>query len=157
MKFKINAGVEVDVLSEPEMRKIFADWMVEIRRGVKFRKAGGQTNVAGGVWSIGDPGHGHDAMGPQPGFLWSVTNIAVAGNGFVEGTDTFSVFNGAASTLTVVATGLTRQISFNPGSFVVASGDWVALTGVGTGASGIDVGVTLLVAEVPEQLAWQLL
>lgn len=162
--FKINAGVDVEVATPAEVREIAAGmlngWREELRRGVKFRKAGGQTNrVAGasGAWSIGEPAHAHDAMGPDPGFIWSVTNIAVAGGGFVPGTDTFSIFNGAASTLTVVGTGFTRQAQFDVGALVVNSGDWITLTGVGTGTGGTDIGVTILLAEVPVQLAWQFL
>jgi hypothetical protein len=155
MKFKIQAGAEVDIISEPEMRRIFADWMVEIGRGVKFRKAGGQVQLSAGTWRV-DSTTKIEA-GPQPGFLWSVTRVAVLGGGYVPGTDSFSIFNGDPSNLTAVSSAVSRSLGFGIGEMVIQPGDVVGMTGVGTGVNGTDINVTLLVAEVPIQLAWQLL
>lgn len=159
---EIKAGAKFDILTEPELRAhtagLVAGWMTEIARGIKFRRAAGQTNVAAGVWSIGDPEDKQDTLAPRPGFLWSVTNIAVAGNGYKLGTDTFGVNLGQVSSLTTVATGILRDRQWSPGALVVNPTDTISVSGVGTAAGpGTDVAVTLLVIEVPIQLAWQLL
>lgn len=155
MRVKIDAGAEFETTAPHEMKGILSDWLIEVGRGVKFRKAGGQLVLAGGVFSLTSTS-GIEA-GPRPGFVWSVTRVALAGGGFVPGTDTFSVFNGDPSSVTVMGSGFTRFAAFGLGEFVVNPADNVGLTGVGTGTGGTDIGVSIMLAEVPIQLAWQLL
>lgn len=160
MKVKIAAGAELDLLSPKEfvdgLTAARAAWREELARGAKFRAVGGTGNKSGATWSISDAGHTHDAMGPRTGFVWSVTNIAVSGNGVVEGTDQWKVYVNSASPMTLIATGLTRYIQFNPGALVIPSDSSIAMTGAATGA-GTDVFVSMRVIELPVQLAWQLI
>lgn len=159
MKMKLQAGMDIDLLTESEVRGALADfatdWVKEMLRGVKFRKAGGQAQKAAGVFSIDGSTQTGD-MGPAPGMIWSVTNVALGGGGFVQGTDLVSIFHGDNSSLNVVRSGVTRDASFPIGVLVVGPGDYLTVAGAATGAAN-DVAVTLLCAEVPIKLAHLLL
>lgn len=156
MLVEIQAGAKIDIASPDDVRREvrgqLGAWQTELRRGVKFRRAGGQATLAGGVWSLDDSTR-TGSVGPAAGFLWSVTNIAVQGGGYVLGTDTFNVYFNQVSGLSVVATGITRQIPFDIGQVVLNGPEALAISGVGTGVAGTDVNVTILVAEVPDHLA----
>lgn len=167
MKFKIEAGAELDLISRGELREELAiatgAWREEISRGVKWRKFSAQGVVGtpnpAGTWLIGAgaPNNSKDTLGPDVGFVWAVTRIAVSGNGFVPGTDLFSVYVDEISPSRLVISGLTRGNTWDVGTFVLHSGEALALSGAGTGVAGTDVTVSGQAVEVPAQLAWQLL
>lgn len=84
MKFKIQAGAELDLLTKSELGEALADWAAEIARGVRFRSISARATVAGGVWTIGgaNPDNRSDTLGPAPGMIWAVNRLAVSGNGY---------------------------------------------------------------------------
>lgn len=163
MKAKFQVGSEIEFLTKDELgeelKTALGAWRTEIGRGVRWRKFSGQGTVAGGAWVIGGTGANNDKdpLGPQPGFVWAVTRIAVSGNGFVPGTDAFSVYVGEAVPSRLVITGLTRGETWDVAVLVLNGGEELALTGVGTGLAGTDVTVSGQAVELPSQLAWQLL
>lgn len=159
MKFKIQAGAEIEAVTPSELDdrlgKLSASWMTELARGVKFRQISGQGNVAGGIWTIGLTG---DQIRPRPGFIWGVTRVCVSGGGFVAGTDTYSIFRSDVQPSKLIVSGLTRAKEWQPNVFVLNENDSLIATGVGTGAvAPFDVNVSGDVVELPVQLAWQLL
>lgn len=156
MKFKLQAGAELDLITEHEMRGVLADWMAEITRGVKFRQFSARADVSGGVWTITQDRNNSDVLGPAGGMIWAVTRIAVAGNGFVAGTDTFSVYTDEITPSKLIESGLTRGARWTPPVVTLNGSEKLALSGVGTGA-GTDVTVSGQAIELPLQLAWQLL
>lgn len=162
MKAKLQAGVELDLLTQTELREELqaaAAWRTEIARGVRWRKFSAQGNVATGVWTIGGaatPNNDKDQMGPQDGFVWSVTRVAVSGNGFVAGTDLFSVFVDENTPSKLVTSGLTRWQPYDVGTLVLNGGEQLLLTGAGTGLAGTDVTVSGQAIELPVQLAWRM-
>ena len=162
MKVKLQAGAEMDLLTREEVRaelQAHGAWRGEIARGVKFRDFSGQGTVTGAVWSIGGdtPNNDKDPLGPQAGFVWAVTRIAVSGNGFVPGTDLFSVYKDSISATKLIVSGLTRGTTWDVPTLVLNSNQVLALTGAGTGLTGTDVFVSGQAVELPVQLAWQLL
>jgi len=159
VKFTIKAGAELDILTQKELRETLDSWMKEISRGVKFRKFSGQGVVVGGAYLIGGQGADNDtaALGPQPGFVWAVTRLAVSGNGVVPGTDLYSVYVDEITPSKLVTSGLTRGQIYDVGVLVLNGGERLAITGVGTGVSGVDVTLSGQAVELPVQLAWQLL
>lgn len=156
MEFEIQAGAKIDIMTPAEMRRELAAWMAEVRRGVKFRRAGAQGQASGGTFRIDASLHTGD-VGPAAGFLWSVTSIAVQGGAYDLTADTFAAYVGEPSGSTVVATGISRRIGFSIGELVLNGPDSLTITGLATGTDGTDVSATLLVAEIPDHLAWQLL
>lgn len=159
MKFKLQAGAELDILSAPEVRQILGSWFTEVTRGIKFRQFSGRAALAGGVWTIGGNAtdNRQDVLGPEPGLLWAVTRIAVSGNGFVPGTDAFSVYIDEVTPSKLIESGLTRGARWDVPIVQLNGGERLTLSGVGTGVNGTDVVVSGQAVEVPAQLAWQLL
>ena len=157
--FDVHASGKLEIPSLDEIRRGMRDeivgWVAELGRGVKFHIAGGQAAKIGAVFTL-DKSTKSGQMGPAAGFVWSVLNVAVAGAAYKFGTDTFSVFLNESSNLRVIATGVSRQTSFNPGQIVLNPNDSLIVSGAATDP-GTEIGVTLMVAEVPVQLAWQLL
>lgn len=156
MEFEIQAGAKIQTLTPDEASDMLNAWLKEIQRGVKFRRGGGQVTASATTFRM-DNAVRNGRMGPESGFMWSVLNVAVKGGQYKLGTDTFDVYMNDVSGLTVVATGVSRQIGFGVGQVVLNSQDFLVVAGGATDVNGTDVNVTLLVAEVPVQLAWQFL
>lgn len=158
MKAKLQAGMELDLLSKAEVAEVLtearASWQKEIARGVRFRSFSSVATVAGGVWSIGAAA-GVDQLGPREGFIWSVTRIAVSGPGLVLGTDLFSAYVSEVTPVKLIQSGLTRGAQWDMGVLVLVGGDRLTLAGVGTGVG--EVYVSGAAVELPVQLAFQLL
>lgn len=159
MKFKINAGAEIDVLNKEELQETLGSWFTEISRGVRFRQISAQGTVSGGVWTIGGnaPDNHKDPLGPSNGFLWAVTRLALAGGGVVLGTDLWNVYVNEIAPSKLVQSGLTRFAMYDVPVLILQGGDRLAAAGAGTGVAGTDVTISGQVVEIPVQLAWQLL
>ena len=159
MKAKINAGADIDFLTKDELTEALAAWMGEVARGITFRQFSARTDVVGGVWTIGgnQADNRSNILGPAEGFKWSITRMYVSGTGVVPGTDLFSVYIDELSSSKLVVSGLTRGKEWDPAVFPLQGGEKIALSGVGTGATGTEVTVSGAAIELPNQLAWQLL
>lgn len=156
---KFQVGAEWDLLNRAELDaaldKALQSWAKEIGRGVRFREFSGRGNVVGGVWTI----DGHAAgqtLGPAEGMVWAITRAAISGNGVVVGTDLWSLYSGEVSPSKLVESRLLVTRYFDVPNVVLAGGNCLVATGVGTGA-GADVTLSGQAVELPVQLAWQLL
>lgn len=163
MKFKLQAGAELEMLTKAELREELAEamtaWRQEIARGVRFRKFSASGVRTGGTWAIGgDVGNNDTAqLGPQSGFVWALTRLIVSGGGIVAGTDAWQAYLDVTTPSRLLAsTTNSNGVSFDPGAVVLVSGETLAFTGVGTGA-GTDVTVAGHAVELPIGLAWHLL
>lgn len=159
MKVKLTANAELDLLTQQELGQELEAaakaWRKELSRGVRFVKFSAQTNVATGVWTI-LPEAGDNRLGPAEGFVWSVTRLSVAGNGFTIGTDAFHVYVSEVTPSKLAARG-SNPIFFDPAVLVLMGGEDLAFSGAGTNVAGTDVHVSGQAIELPAQLAWQLL
>lgn len=156
MEATINAGVKVDFANRAEVRAemdaALAAWSTEIRRGVRFRRFIG--NVAqGATWSIAPDGR--DSIGPDEGFVWSVTRVALGG-AITFGTDVWSIFVNEAGPSGLITSSTARRELFDVGVNVLNGGDRLIVAGAST-AVGAQINITGSAIELPEQLAWQLL
>jgi hypothetical protein len=149
MRFKLQAGAELDLLNREEMREELDAWSTELRRGIRFRQISGRTDRAGGVYTL-------TVDGPREGFMWAVTRLFVSGGGVVAGTDVFSVYVDEVTPSKLVESGLTRGQRWDVPTLQLDGGSVLIVSGVGTGA-GTDVTASGQAVEIPMQAAWQLL
>ena len=159
MKFKLQAGMELDLLTREELGEELdrsaGSWRGELSRNVRFPRFSARTDVVGGVWAINPDSNTAGKLGPKVGFIWSVMRLAVSGGGIVLGTDVWRAFVGENAPSQFVDSS-TRGMSFNPGALVIRDGESLLFAGAGTGA-GTDVTVVGQAIELPDFLAWQLL
>ena len=149
MKFKLQAGMELDLLTRKEVADELKAWQAELVRGITFRTVDLRTDTVAGVFTMD--------TAPAAGMVWSLTRVAVAGNAIVLGTDAFAVYYDEVAFSRVIATGITRQKEWNPGAVVIGGPRKLIVSGPTTGVAGTDVFGSLSVIEVPLQLAWQLI
>jgi hypothetical protein len=152
VKFKLEAGMDLDLLTRDEVRRELQGWQAELVRGITFRTLSLRGDQSGGTYTLTT-----QKDGPAAGMVWSLTRVAVAGNAIVLGTDSFSVGYDDTSFGHVIATGVLRQKEWNPGGVVVPGPRSIVVYGAATGGTGTDVFASLSVIEVPMQLAWQLI
>jgi hypothetical protein len=156
-KVKIEAGATFETISQAEMREVLADWLDEVRRGVRYVRramAGvvdgtGALALGSGISAVGDD------MGPDGSFLWAVNRIAVHG---LTANQKVSIFANAVSPGSFqcfVQEAAGHAIFPGPGLILNASERLLA-TGTGLTA-GAAVAVAIQAIELPIQLAWQLL
>jgi hypothetical protein len=144
--------MEIDTLTREELRDELRGWMVEITRGVRFRTfAAVAEPAAPGAWTITEP---RDQLGPAAGMIWAVTRIAVSGAAFTQGTDVFRVYLNDVSPAVLVAQSRQDTLFVDIGSLIVNPGDTLAFAG--TAAAAGQLFVSGQAAELPAQLAWQL-
>ncbi len=154
-KFKIQANADIDLLTKDEVHEVFAGWMAELARGIKWRNFTARDTTAVGTYTIGLDGS--DALGPAPGFVWSVLRVYISGLGVTAGTDAYSVFTNDNSPTMLVRSGLTRGGEWGPGGFVLNGGDRLVIAGATTGTANADIVLSGQAIEMPVQLAYQLL
>lgn len=162
MKVRLQAGAELDLLNSREMEdvlsRVLIGWRAEISRGVRFRQFTGRGIVAAGTWTISPTDADDNVLGPDPGMLWSVTQVAVSGTGIVAGTDLFSLYLDEITPTRLIQNrlGLSGTGQWDIGGLVLGGGSKLAAAGPGTGA-GSEVWLAGRAVELPVQLAWQLL
>jgi hypothetical protein len=166
MKVKLAANAELDLLTAGEVADVLATartaWTAELARGVRFRRPSMQGIVtAGGTLRIGggQSASGYDG-GPAEGMMWSVSRVTVRG---LTAAQTAQLYLNDVSDLLVVGTfgsgvpaQLANQILYGERGLVLNSDDKLIVDGTGLTA-GATITVALGVAELPVQLAWQLL
>lgn len=160
MKFKIEAGGELDLLTQAEaegaMFAALQSWSREIGRGVKFRTPSATGVKSGATFTIDGRSLTNQTLGPDAGMVWSVMRANISGGAIVSGTDLWSLYHGDASPSKLIDNRLTTMRQFNIGAVVLTQNDVLVATGAATGA-GNDVALSLSVVELPYQLAWMLL
>ena len=149
MKFKLQAGMDLDLLTKAEVLETLQGWHAELVRGVHFRAISESAPAVAGAYTA--------ELRPRAGFVWSITSLAIAGNAIALPADTFSVYRDEVSPSKLVASGIVRDRQWDPGVLVIDGPNSLVVTGPATGVAGTDVFVTGAAIELPAQLAWQLL
>lgn len=152
MKFKLKAGMDIDLLNRDELADELGRmpaWVSELGRGVKYVDLSRPTVSDGtGAWSV--------TFQPGNGFLWSVTRIAVSGAGYDPTADSFAIFNGQSSGLRLVENGLARVGKYDLAQLVVKGPAELIVSGTNANASA-EVLVSGAAVEVPAAYGWKLL
>ncbi len=85
-KFKLNAGAEIDFLTQAEMdhslTTAFHDYEAARLSGIKPIRFMDQGTVASNAVTIGDPSTGSTGgflVGPNEGYVWSIRHLVVEG------------------------------------------------------------------------------
>lgn len=154
MKFKIQAGAEIDVATRDEVRQEIAavrsSWMAEVAKGDRFVSFSGFADITAGEVLIGATG---EAIGPQPGFVWSVTRLALTN--YDPTTDAVAIYRGDVSdSATVIPLMDRRHELFSGNELVLYPGDTLQAAGSVTGSGR--VWLTGQARELPVSLAWRL-
>lgn len=150
MKFKLQAGAELDLLTRDEMRAELQAWLDEIKRGVRFVQRTYKGTVNAGAVLIDDP----DA-GPAGSFCWAVTRVSVAGLTMAETVNVY--LNDVAPSNFVCSIGATpgRELFGSTGLLLNPLNRVIFAQASGLAGTEILVGVQSV--ELPVQLAWQLI
>lgn len=136
MKFKLQAGREVDVLTKEELKagltENTASWFREMARGLSTARFDGTSTVAAGDVSI--PAAGQAAVGPDVGFCWAVQRITADG---LDANDVLVVYRNSAQPINRLGT-VTATTSFKPGSkgCILRGDERLIITGTGLTATG---------------------
>lgn len=161
-KFKMQAGATLDTLTQPELdrslTRFITSWRKETTRGVNFRRLSrfGTADASGNV-RIGGTDSAVPGLGPEPGFVWSVSRLAVA-NLLGTAICTVSINNDDSSSL--VRTGFTLANNalyheFGGPGLILRPNDILLFTATGVTA-GTPVVLTAQATEVPFNQAWEL-
>lgn len=114
MRFKLQAGREVDVLTKEELQAGLtantASWFQEKARGLSTARFDGTATVAAAAVSI--PAPGQAAIGPDVGFCWAVQRVTADG---LQANDVLVVYRNSAQPINRLGT-ITATSSFHPGS-----------------------------------------
>lgn len=160
MKFKFNAGAELDLLTKNEvedaLKAAARDWMVEARRGPKLIDWWGQGVVAAdGTLSMGGEAAGADSgrWGPDVGLLWSVRRWNVRG---LTGAEKLSAWIDVPTPQRSVIDGVTGSNVWGSDALVLRGGSRLLFTG-----TGLTVGEVITVGgmawELPAAMMYKLL
>lgn len=138
-KFKINAGAEIDVLTEKELSsaldKMSSSWMAEVTKGFKYRRFLGVATIAAASVSITE---GQDnILGPGAGLMWAVNSLVVGGLAVADSVDVLINDSDPVATFTRAAgTGNYVRQSFGQTDLVLNPNDYLSLVGSGLTAVG---------------------
>ena len=155
MKFKIQAGAEIDVATRREVREeleaVGAVWRGELARGLRWRTASMIGAVdSGGALTLG--ASGDQWIGPPAGMVWACKRITVSA-GYTPATQTLSLYRGSTSDTALIIPDLSGydQLFDEP----LRGGERLVVAGSSLTASAT-ITVTVLAREAPEFLAWRL-
>lgn len=157
MKFKIQAGAELDLLTKDEVRaeleRFATNWRTEVARGIRYRRFSLYgDSTSGGVLSIGESGD--QKAGPGTGFCWLLKRLSVSGAYDPAGGDELAFYHSSSENGSSLINAALPQVSdveefFGPGETLVFAG--ASLT------ASTRFWVTGQVLEAPEALAWKLI
>lgn len=155
MKFKIQAGAEIDVATKKEVRDEIAaaktSWLAEVARGDRYRKfsAYGDSDALGAIVI----GARDQRIGPAEGFVWSVTRLAIIG--YDPATQSLALATDDLATgSSVIIPKLSTYHDLSGNQLVIYSGDQLYVAG--TVAASTKVWITGQARELPMPLAWRL-
>lgn len=155
MKFKINAGVDIETATPGEVAGMLdssqQSWFAEMARGLKHFEFVLTGTVTAGAVVIGDL----DA-GPRQGFVWAVRRLSVdqLGDG-----DSLSIYRAPASPSRFVDVLTPSRPSVKPAAtgLVLHGGQSLQVTGTGLTTTAAELVVTGEAVECPEFMIWKLL
>lgn len=162
MKAKLQAGVELDILSPEEfrdgMRGAFQDWVTQSMIGPKRIDIFGVGTVdSAGNLAIGgenaDLNQGN--MGPDNGMVWSIKWLSTSG---LKAGDTLSIYRGSNTASRFVRSDLSGYQSYGSDQLVLRGGIRLLITGatLATPANTV-VTVTGQAWELPQTMLYRLL
>jgi hypothetical protein len=163
MKAEIKAGAQIELLTRSELREEFVTamtaWRQELARGVKFRKFSATATVVGGEWAVGGGAASNEkqTLGPEPGFMWSLTSLAVNGSGYDTSSDDYNLYSDAVQPSKFILTIFGYGDQWDPGVIVLTGPEQLAFAGVGTGTDGDQIHIAGRAIEVPVQQGWRLI
>lgn len=156
MKFKINAGAELDLLTRDEMRDelagFAANWRAETIKGDRYKRIYGYGTPATGAVEFGGDLAGGEQLGPAQGFVWDVRRLGLLGHD--PAADVLRVFINAPEIGNCVIPVMGRYQGFNRAELVLYPGDLLLVSG--TTAATDRVSLVGQVRELPIGLAWRL-
>lgn len=164
MKFKIQAGAELDLLTKGEMSEALETfrqaWVTEIARGDRYRRFSGQAAISAGSFTIGGPDGGPDRadFGPRDGYVWSVKRLAVAlgdGTPLDPTMENLAIYINEVSPANLVHPVFVDYQPFGSDELVLYPGDELVIAGSSLSSTGY-LTVTGQAREIPMQLAWRL-
>lgn len=155
MKFRFNAGAELDMLTQGELRAELAAaavaWRTEQARGITWRKASMfADSTAGGALLMGESGD--QRLGPDSGMVWKLHRISVSG-GYVPASHALALYADSVSDSSLIVPDLLTGYQELYGE-ILTGGQTLVLSGTATASTR--VWVTVLAQEAPEYLAWKL-
>jgi hypothetical protein len=162
MKTRIKVDAELEMLTQSELREeltaAMQGWRAELGRGVKFRKFSAQATVVGGFWDVGGMAASNQkqTLGPEPGFMWSITRLAVSGGGFDPTSDTWQLFSDSNQPSKLILLNFGYGDQWEPGVIVLTGPEQLVFAGDGSGG-GTDIHISGAAIEVPVQQAWRLI
>lgn len=159
MKFKIQAGAEVETATPHEIGKMLdgnqQSWFAEMARGVKFFRFTITGTVASGALVLDD----NQRPGPEQGFIWAVQRFAC--DGFTaDDTGIINLYRDPATSNQFLGQLTAGAPMYHPGQLgvIVKGGEFLTATGATLEATdGTPIIITGEALEVPEFMAWKLL
>lgn len=157
MRVKIQAGAELDMLNESELRKALAEfgasWRAEAAMGIKFPRFTVQGTIVGGSLDIGGEATTGDLLGPDPGFVWDVRRVRITG---LNTADVVSMYINDPNPSQLVAdtSDVTKRLFLFSEHVILTPGDALRFVGTGLVATG-PVTISGQVREAPVSLAWR--
>jgi hypothetical protein len=155
VKFKINAGVDIETATPGEVAGMLdssqQSWFAEMARGLKHFEFALTGDVTGGVVDMADLG-----AGPRQGFVWAVRRLSVDQLGVA---DVLSIYRAPASASRFVDVLTASRPSVKPAStgLVLHGGQSLQVTGTGLTTTAVELIVTGEAVECPEFMIWKLL
>ena len=156
MHHTLSAGKQLDILTAKEMSALLREWMVDVARGARPVKISSQATAdAAGVIRVGGtltPTGG--TLGPNPGFWWAVTRLAVRVDGVPAAFSVFINEENPNNVVRDVLIGANGYAPFGAQELLVGNGDALLVKAAGTANTGVCT-VTGCAVEFPEQLLWK--
>lgn len=155
MKFKINAGVDIETATPGEIGTMLdsqqQSWFAEMARGLKHFEFMITGAVDAGTVDMVDL-----ETGPRQGFVWAVRRLSV--DQLADG-DVLSVYRQPAGPLRFVDVLTASRPSIKPAAtgLVLHGGQSLEVTGTGLTTTATELVVTGEAVEAPEFMIWKLL
>jgi hypothetical protein len=155
MKFKINAGAQIETATPGEIGGMLdsqqQSWFAEMARGEKHFRYGISGDVTGGALALFDI-----SQGPHQGFVWSFRRLSV---GQLADADTVTISRAPASANTFINTLTGSRPAYHPGKggLILHGGESLMFTAAGLTTTATNLTITGEFVEVPEFMLWKIL
>lgn len=160
MKQKFNAGADLDVVSGSELRQAMSglqDWMVSVAKGLRPVDIEGSA-VADGTGLIQVGGAltlSGGRLGPEAGFWWAVTRLAVRIDNVPAAFSLYLNHPGSNAVIRDVDATAGGYLPFGAHELLVGNSDTLYLRGSGSTPGTSRMTVTGQAIEIPQQLLWR--
>lgn len=163
MKFKFNAGAEIDLLTKDELSDSLAAfrqaWVQEVARGdryPRFSLKGAPANASGDVVIGGPEDPSGQSAGPADGYVWAMSRISVCDeDGRIPNGDVLVYLNDTSPGSQALPFLDSMYHGFNGTELVLYPGDELVFRGINLDPD-IRITVNGQARELPLPLAWRL-